>query len=157
MPGEYYMVWRRPGSGLKVAEIDDARQLSYGRRVNAADQVAFELYGKHPKLPLLEDDMLIEVWRRVRSAGIAWHIDALGIYRAEAHSVSGDSMTFTATCPGVLDLLADRVVAWQLAPPIAPSFTTSPVKRCSKTWCGTTPRRRAAWRRGAWRTPRLPT
>lgn len=110
MTAEYRLNINSP-AGEPRAVITDYLALSYTRSVNAPGLLQFSLRGDHPAIGELQLDGQIEVWRRDPVAGIGWHRDFQALYRHQERSYTEQDL-FTATCPGVLSLLARRHVAW---------------------------------------------
>lgn len=98
-------------SGVKQAEIVEYRRLAYTKRRNAPGECSFSINSTNEKLEYLTDNALIEIWRKNDAMDLAWYCDFYGIFRAQEVIINKVG-TFTATCPGILDKLNDRIVAY---------------------------------------------
>lgn len=130
MAVSYYLIWRTR-AGAKVAEIDDYWALAYRRAVNEPGLLSFEMSADNSKIALLEEDAQIEVRRIDLAAGIDT-TDFYGLYRKERRTFT-DHNTITISCPGQMDLLADRVIAWYAGVTNRTSFSSLPAETIMKT------------------------
>jgi hypothetical protein len=98
-------------SGVKRAEIVEYRHLAYTKRRNAPGECTFTLNGDNEKIDFLTENALIEIWRKNETLGLDWYCDFYGIIRGEER-VTNKVNSVTIHCPGILDKLNDRIVAY---------------------------------------------
>lgn len=119
--------------GVKRAEVVDYTALSYTKRVNSPGLLTFQLLGEHSAIAELEEDGIVEAWRRDADAGLAWHCDFRGLYRGsvQAHTERGVAQ-FRGYVQGALSLLARRIVAWPAGVDGRSKFTNTPAETVLK-------------------------
>lgn len=119
-------------AGAKVAEVTDFWSLSYRRQVNAPGVLSFSLAGDHRAVADLEHNGEVAVYRRNPALGLGWTADFYGLFRGQRRSYS-DHDIFTATCPGILTMLAWRIVAWKAGTANRSSFSSDKAETVMKT------------------------
>lgn len=116
MSAEYKLVFR-DRAGAKVHETMDFLELAYQRRVNEPGLLKFRLGSDHPfgrqiiAAPRSFVDYQVEVWRRNVAQNLAWYVDFYGFYQSTVVETK-KTTTITATVPGIMNVLARRVVAY---------------------------------------------
>jgi len=96
-------------SGTRQFVVTDYASLSYTRRVNAPGLLQIGLRGDHPLLAVLADKWQVEVFRR--PAGGNFARDFVGLARQEEFYY-GEASTAALTLPGLMSMLAWRIVAY---------------------------------------------
>lgn len=120
-------------AGVKLAEVTDFLALSYQRRVNAPGLLSFTLPGDHPVLSDIEHNSQVIVYRRNPEMGLAaWTPDFYGLYRGQRRQHT-DHDLFVAACPGVLTMLAWRIIAWKAGVTNRSRFDDKPAETIMKT------------------------
>ncbi|MBX6770892.1 MAG: hypothetical protein IRY83_04150 [Chloroflexi bacterium] len=120
-------------AGVKVAEITDFLMLSYSRRVNAPGLLTVTLRGDHPALTSLELDGQAIVYRRNPTMGLGtWTADFWGLWRYQERRYT-DHDTVELRFPGILSLLARRIVAWAAGTTNRSSFQNVKAETVMKT------------------------
>lgn len=117
-------------SGVLQAILTDFTSLAYVKTVNSPGLLRFGLNGEHALLDNLDDQWQFEIWRK--PAGQAWARDFVGIYR-QAEWDYADHSHFIATCPGIMDMLRWRIVAWTANTADRSKFTTTEAETIMKT------------------------
>lgn len=125
------IIFRTP-YGVKLAECVSYLDLVYTKEVNAPGLCKFTLPAGYFVIPLLDDKALVEVWRRNPAAGIDWYCDFYGIYRAQKRTYA-DSEKFTATTPGLMQVLGWRHVAYFADTADRVLYTTTTVEHIMKS------------------------
>lgn len=100
------------GSNQLQAEVTDFLALQYVRVVNEPGLLVFVLPGEHSAIEYLTLNAQVEVWRRDLDFNIPWTREFVGIFKDEERQQAGPFSSFKASCPGVLTLLSERIVAW---------------------------------------------
>lgn len=118
-------------SGLRVATIFDYWSMTYNKIRNQPGELIFTVKGTHAALSLLTDNCILKVWRK-ESDTSAWVQDFTAIYRGNEQLIAKNK-TFTAYCPGVLDLLNDRIVAYPPQSVNRSEFTSKPAETILNT------------------------
>ncbi len=127
-----YRIDLHTAAGAKMAEITDCWALAYTRRVNAPGVLSFSLAGDHRVVSQLEHNSQVIVYRRNPALGLPWTADFYGLFRGQRRSYS-DHDIFTATCPGILTMLAWRIVAWKAGTANRSSFSSDKAETVMKT------------------------
>ena len=122
-----YRIDVRDLAGTKVAEITEYTALNYVNRRNQAGECVFSLSDTSSKINLFEDNCIVEILRKSPLYDLDWYVDFYGIYRAEERTESKSGL-FTANCPGILDLLNDRIVAYPPQTVNRSEFTDKPAE-----------------------------
>lgn len=132
MPEVLYKVVFRTTAGVKVAEFMDFLALSYQKRVNEPGVAAIVVNGDHRILSMLEDKMLVEVWRRVKGY-TNWYIEFKAMFRDEESVIDDKGQeTVTLLCPGAMHRLAWRHVDYQADVNLRSTFSALPAETIMK-------------------------
>jgi hypothetical protein len=107
----YKLRLRQPG-GTLLGEVGDFLGLAYSKRRNAPGLGQFALSGEHKLVDLIADRSIVEFWRRDPDHNLDWYRDFSGLVRRQEFQRTGQE-TVTYTCPGALDMLRWRRVAWR--------------------------------------------
>jgi hypothetical protein len=117
-------------SGTRQAMITDFSSLTYTRRVNAPGLLQVVLQGNHPVLSNLADKWQIEVWRK--PAGGSFARDFVGLARQDEFYY-GDKSSAVLTCPGLMTMLAWRIVNWYAGTANRSEFNATAAETIMKT------------------------
>jgi hypothetical protein len=131
MPVEYYIRIKSP-TGEDLAYVDDFLDLSYSKRLWEPGLLQFMLDGNSPKISLLSDNSIIEVYRRKREDGIDWYCDFWGLYRKQIRNTPQDVDYFQAHCPGGMTMLGWSIVGYADKTNNRSKFTAQPVETVMK-------------------------
>lgn len=137
MSAEYKLVFR-DRDGAKVSETMDFLELAYQKRVNEPGLLKFRLRGDHAfGSQIIADprdfvDYPVEVWRRNIAHGLAWYVDFYGFYQSTVVETK-KTTTMTATVPGVMNVLARRIVAYPAGTNNRSVFTSVKAETVMKT------------------------
>lgn len=125
-------VYDRGGTLTNI--ITDMRGLSYVKEVNAPGMLSFDLPGKHQGIANLVLDAQVEVWRQNLDRGFGWYCDFYAFWRGDERTSDNDGVTtYRAICPGQMDLLARRVVAYPANTANRSQFTAAKAETVAKT------------------------
>lgn len=138
-----YMLKIRQADGTLVALLTgDARggspdkagflSCTYRKAVNAAGLLAFVLDGESDAAALVEDNGIVELWRRDNGNDLPWTRDFTGIVRRRIWRTK-DRQTLTVYCPGLLYLLSQRHVLWYAGTADRSVFTSEAAETIAKT------------------------
>lgn len=116
MPADYAIIIKsRAGVPVRVLTGVEGgfRWLSYRKEVNGVGLLMFDLDGEHTAIDDLEQNGQVEVWRWDDDADVTAHVDFESLYLEEERFADDDgNVVFRATCPGILNLIKDVVIAW---------------------------------------------
>ena len=129
MTADYYVRVLDIAGDLQFV-ITDFAALAYTRKVNSPGLMQLTLRGDHPLLAAMQDKWQLEVWRK--PAGGAFALDFVGLARQEEYYY-GDRSTAVLTCPGLMSMLAWRVVAWYAGVANRSKFISAKAETISKT------------------------
>lgn len=110
--------------------ITDFNSLTYLRKVNAPGLLQVELRGDHPCLAEIQDKWQVEVWRKPEGGGFVR--DFAGLIR-QAEYYYGEKSAAILTCPGLVSLLAWRIVNWHANTVDRSAFTATAAETIAKT------------------------
>ena len=127
-----YQIRIKNVAGVTQAIVTDFLTLAYAKRVNEPGIATFALPGNHTAVSSLVDKGQVEIWRRNQAQGIDWYCDFFGLYR-QPDRVGGQPGRFTATCPGQMEMLRWRTVAWKAGTASRSVFTSDPAETIMKT------------------------
>lgn len=119
-------------AGVKTAEVVDFSGLGYSREVNAPGLATFSLRADHSAAQYLVDQAIVEIWRRNVTESIAWYCDFCGLIRGYTRAYI-DSDKITVSCPGSLEKLRWRVVAYKAETTNRSQFSAIPAETVFKT------------------------
>lgn len=131
MAAEYRLVVRNT-SGTKVADVVNFLWLAYAKQVGKAGLLRFGLPSNHALIGVLADNYQVEAWRRNPALGVDWYNDFGGLYKDNAQE-DKELPTYMAACPGQLEILNWRMVAWPAETANRSKFTNAPAETISKT------------------------
>jgi hypothetical protein len=130
--GVEYRLDVHTAAGVKLAEVTDFWSIRYQRRVNAPGLLTFSLSGAHAVVTALEHNSQVIVYRRNTALNLPWTADFWGLYRKPRRRHT-DHDTFEGTCPGILTMLAWRLVAWLASTSNRSSFASAKAETIMKT------------------------
>lgn len=119
-------------AGVKLEEIIEYQSLRYVKKRNAPGELQFTLNANSPKILQIDEDAQIEVWRRNKQYGLDWYCDFYALHRS-ATEVTSATGVYTAICPGQLDKLNDRIVAYYSGAVNRSYFTVKPAETILNT------------------------
>lgn len=131
MPAEYRLVFY-DASGVKQADIVNYKSLAYTKQVGKSGLLRFALQEGTPIVAQIADKWQAEVWRRDFRSGIDWYVDFYGVFRdftRQNKLIDG----FDGLCPGSLDILRWRTVAWRASLASRSAFTSVAAETIAKT------------------------
>jgi hypothetical protein len=133
IPQRYHLRVKSP-NGQLVAVLDDFVRLDYEHRLNDAGQLTLTLRGDDPRVELINLDGIIEVWRTGDDiSGTLWAVEFETLPRNFAYATDEKGVTtYTATCVGLNDLLARRVIAYKEGTVRAEK--SAPAETCMKAY-----------------------
>lgn len=97
-------------SGVLQYMLTDFSALAYTKRINAPGMVQISLPGDHVLIGNMADKWQLEVWRL--PPGGSWGREITGLYRYGSWTYGDQGSRFAAVCPGIMTMLAWRIVAW---------------------------------------------
>jgi len=114
LPLVRYKVIQKDPAGLKVAEFDNWRKLSYEKRVNDVGSYDFEINGWDDRISLFELDGQLEVFRADLANDLDWYLDFEGLHRSPIRKTSeeGDRI-YNSIGVGYNDLAGRRVIGYK--------------------------------------------
>jgi len=119
-------------AGVKIAEVTDYLSLAYSKRVNAPGLLTFSLPGSHGVIAQMEHNSQVLVYRRNPALGLPWTADFVGLWRGQRRE-HRDHDVFTATCPGLLTMLAWRGVGYSAGTTNRSDFSDKKAETVLKT------------------------
>lgn len=127
-----YAIYVKNPAGTIQAIIDQPRQFSYVKEVNAPGLLTFSINPEHHAVQYLETDAQIEVWRWTED--IAPYCDFFGFFRQEDYQIDANGVEYLfAYCPGQMDLLERAVIAYPAETADRSKFTADPAETIMKT------------------------
>lgn len=134
MATEYRLDVKNTAGVLQASFDDFVNTLTYSKPVNKVGLLQFALPADHGAIAYLTDKAQVEVWRRDRGHGVAWHADYYGLVRTTQYGYDANGLeTFTVYCPSILSMLGWRVVAWAADTANRSAFTTVAAETIMKT------------------------
>lgn len=131
MMADYYLnIYDLTGALQYV--VTDFQNLSYVRKVNAPGLLQISLRGDHPIMSNLVDKWQIEVWRKPDNGG-NFARDFVGLFRQSEFYYGENGSSAVITCPGLMSMLAWRIIAWYAMTTSRAKFTSSPAETIMKT------------------------
>lgn len=127
-----YQIRVKDVAGATQAIVTDFLSLAYVKRVNEPGLGSFVLHGDHAAIDELVDKGQVEFWRRNQAQGVDWYCDFYGLYREPDRS-GGRPGRFVGYCPGQMDMLRWRTVAWKAGTADRSAFTSDPAETIMKT------------------------
>lgn len=135
MTSEYRLDFYDP-DGTRRAQSVAYLSLVYTRTVNDSGLCEFVL-GKDSQAAasILQHRSIVEVWRRNTTMGIDWYRDFVGLQLDPQSAYTGDPPhdLNTYRCPGVMWLLASRIVNYKSGTSNRSLFANDPVETVMKT------------------------
>lgn len=137
-PAVEYQVRLRDANGALVAVLaGDAHgggflSCTYRKVVNAPGMLAFVLDADSEAAALVENNGIVELWRRDNGNELPWARDFTGIVRRRLWR-SRDQHTLTVYCPGPSYLLSKRHVLWPAGTTNRSMFLNDPAETIAKT------------------------
>lgn len=111
--------------------VTDFTSLHYVRKVNAPGLLQVGLRGDHALMGSLADKWQIEVWRKPDGGSFAR--DFVGLARQSEFYYGQNGSKAVVTCPGLMSMLAWRIVAWYAGTADRAKFTADPAETVMKT------------------------
>jgi hypothetical protein len=127
-----YQIRVKDVAGDTQAIVTDFISLAYAKKINEPGLGSFVLPGSHEAIDVLVDKGQVEFWRRNQDQDIDWYCDFYGLYREPDRS-GGRPGRFVGTCPGQLDMLRWRRVAWKAGTASRSQFTGVAAETIMKT------------------------
>lgn len=114
LPQVRYKVILKSALGVKVAEFDNWRSLSYDKRVNDVGSYEFEMNGWDDRVTYFELDGQLEVYRSDLANNLDWYLDFEGLHRAPIRKTDEDGdRVFSSIGVGYNDFIARRVIGYK--------------------------------------------
>jgi len=129
-----YRLHIKSAAGALQHIVTDFNQISYTKIVNSPGLLTFDVGTTHRLVDDLTLDSQIEVWRHDAANSIAWYCDFYAFFRAERRAANSDgNSTFTAYCPGQMDLLNRAIVAYPAGTADRTVFTADAAETVANT------------------------
>lgn len=111
-----YQVILKDSTGLTVANIDSWISASISHRVNDPGSVTLSLGGDDPRIPLFEENGILEFWRAWPEYGIGWYLEKEALITDPGNRSTDEAggRHYDVAGVGFVDLLRRRVIAWQV-------------------------------------------
>lgn len=129
-----YKLIIRDDTAVPQTELVSFLALSYVKRVNAPGLLVFSVSGNHPLVTTIQKNWFVEV--HYKPAGGNWTLDFTGIVRKIRWEWKGAPYV-TITCPGIIDILRWRIVAWYANTASRSKFTAAKAETIMKTLVST--------------------
>lgn len=119
-------------TGAKLSTLANYEALAFTRQRLQPGGGEFTVRADHPAIQSLQDDCLIEIWRKNASVGLDWYTELTGFYTGDRRFWSGYDKR-TVQFAGELDLLRRRTVAWYASVANRTEFSSKPAETIAKT------------------------